>query len=101
VDVIFAKLLLREFKIMRLHHNKGVRGWNPMYQAGACQQILSDSVLIIAFGDFPLVVDFIGEACRPDCDRGHADNGPKHQRSPSEFGGGDHPDSKGEHASRD
>jgi hypothetical protein len=53
------------------------------------------------FGNFPLVVDLIGEACRPDCDRDHANNEPKHQRSPPEFGGGDNPDSKGEYANGD
>jgi hypothetical protein len=54
-----------------------------------------------AFGNFPLVVDLIGEACRPDRDRRHANNEPKHQRYPPEFGGGDNPDSKGEYANRD
>jgi len=60
-----------------------------------------ESLSIITFGNFPLVVDFIGKACRPDCDRGRANNEPKQQGSPSEFSVGDNPDSKGEYACRD
>jgi hypothetical protein len=54
-----------------------------------------------AFSSFPRAVDFIDEACRSDRDRGHANNEPKHQRTPPEFGVGDNPDSKGEYACRD
>lgn len=51
--------------------------------------------------DLPVVVDFIDEACHPDSNRGHANNAPKHQRSPPKFGGGDNPDTKGDYAGRD
>jgi hypothetical protein len=49
----------------------------------------------------PVVLDFVGEACYSDSDRGHGNKKPEHDGSPPEFGVRDNPDAEGDYADRD